>query len=180
SDILLTGAKKRNLSRSFPGENLMPVVTKRKNGGFTVAWTLFRQGNAQLCIYDSNADLSELIPIEDFKSAYTLDTVYFDGDPFLIVFMGNNSDNTEVFYYNLLNDSLVNVTQTPYCEQHAEVDDNKKNFTVVTDSIYKINHYEVSKPGLNIALTASHDIVYPGPTELPVLSGNARNTVVGF
>lgn len=180
-DIILENQGIQNLSAAFPGENLFPKVTANPSAHiFTVAWMHFEPGNIQLCIYDSRSNHSRLLPLNDFKYAMPIKTVFNDEDPFLLLFLGNNSNNTDVFYYHLQTGATGNLTQTPDSEQEYEITDEKNRFFMETKTLSHQYRYRVKKSSLTPELLEKQDIERGPKFQVPSASIPSQNTILGF
>jgi lysophospholipase L1-like esterase len=180
-DIILTNQGIQNLSAGFPGENLFPKVTVNPSARiFTVAWMHFVPGNIQLCIYDSRSNNSRILPLEGFKYAVPIKTVFRDEDTYLLLFLGDNSNNTDIFYYNLHTGLTGNLTQTPDSEQEYEITDEKNRFFIETKTLFHKYRYRVKKSSLTPELLEKKDIERGPQFQVPGASVPAQNTILGF
>ncbi len=180
-DVFLYGTGTKNLSTRFPGENLFPKVTVNPPGQrFTVAWMHFQAESVRLCIYDSLFDTTRILPLDKFTSALPLETIFYDGDPYLLLFVGNNSDNTDIFYYHLQNGQIRNLTQTPLSEQEFEIADEENRFFIETKTIFNTYRYRVKKETLSPALIEKTEIERRLPASVPAESTLDYNTILGF
>jgi lysophospholipase L1-like esterase len=185
SDIFLDGPGRdaQNLSFLFPGQNLFPVVTVHEpSSRFMVSWMHYRKGNVQLCLYDSNTGETRRIALENFKSAYPLSVIFYDDIPMMLLFKGNNSDNTDIFYYHLGSDQVVNITRTPDSEQKVALFDEENRVFIEVETLFHHYRYRIKKKNLAITLTGEKAVEYdwkrhqPGADEETL----AINTIVGF
>jgi len=183
-DVVLQGkgiTEVKNLSAGFPGENLFPRVTVSPTGQcFTAAWMHFLDGSVELCIYDSPADTSRILPLEGFESALPLETVFYEGTPYLLLFQGNNTGNTDIFYYHLQNGQIRNITQTPNSEQEFEITDEENRFFIETKTLFHSYRYRVKKDTLIPALIEQAEIERHLPAAVPAISAISYNTILGF
>jgi lysophospholipase L1-like esterase len=179
SDIIWTGEDTKNLSLSVPGENLFPKVTVSGNR-LTVSWMQYHRGNVQLFLYDSFLDYTRRLPLENFTSAYPLTVVFYRGVPRLLLFKGNVSDNTDVFYYHLGNGSIKNITRSSASEQKIDITDEGNKVFIKTETLFHRSLYRLRKRDLDVARTEREVISREIPDRLSEPSGEAINTIVGF
>lgn len=181
--ILLVAADQTplNLSSGLPGENLFPLVNLSPSGQrFTVSWFQYRQGNVQLCYYDSHTGISRLLPLNGFKSAAPLAVSFFDDSPFLLIFQGNNSDNTDVFYYHLESGDIGNITQSPDSDQEVVIEDEENRVFIETMSLHHLYRYRLKKETLKIKQTKMVEIERERPGPAASFQSVGINTIVGF
>lgn len=180
-DVFLNGIGPKNLSAGFPGENLFPRVTVGPAGQrFTAAWMHFQAETVRLCLYDSLFDTTRLLPLDDFESARPLGTIFYDGNPYLLLFLGNNSNNTDIFYYHLQNGQIRNLTRTPNSEQEFEITDEENRFFIETKTLFHSYRYRVKKDTLMPALLEKLEIERRLPAAVPSVSMLNYNTILGF
>jgi lysophospholipase L1-like esterase len=185
SDVFLDGPgmQNNNLACDFPGENLFPTVTVHEaSRRFMVAWMHYRKNNVRLCLYDSRTNTSRAIELEQFKSACPLSVIFYDDDPLLLLFKGNNSGNTDVFYYHLASGRVENITRTADSEQFVQVFDEENRLFIETGTLYQHSRYRLKKRNLKVRLTAQAAIEYDRERKRPVNVEEipALNTIVGF
>lgn len=183
TDILLStpGEELKNLTALLPGENLFPVVTVNNPGNrFTVSWLQYRRGNVQLGLYDSQIDQSRPLHLDKFKYAKPLRAIFYDNIPYLLLFKGNNSDNTDIFYYHLENGRVKNITQTPGSEQTVDILDEENRFFIETATLYHHYRYRLKKRSLRITLTKKLEIEQERHRPAAVDSSLAMNTIAAF
>lgn len=183
-DVFRVGKEIKNLSACFPGENLFPIVTvSEPESYFTVAWMHYQRGNVQLCLYDSLTDHTQWLPLENFSSAYPLKTIFYDDTPYLLLFVGNNSDNTDIFYYHLAKGYVENITRTPHSEQRFEIVDRENKVFIETGTLFRHRRFRLKKQNLMVTLIEEtaiereipDRIEEPGISFIPVI-----NTILGF
>jgi lysophospholipase L1-like esterase len=185
SDIFLEGPgiKSKNLSFHFPGENLFPVVTVNQlNNRFMISWMHYCKGNVQLCLYDSFVDDSRWLALENFTSANPLAVIFNDEIPILLLFKGNNSDNTDIFYYHLGSGSVVNITGTPDSEQRIDIFDEENRVFIEAETLFHHYRYRIKKRNLKVTLTKKKAFEFDWERHQPAADqeGLAINTMVGF
>jgi len=183
SDIQLSSDQSGTLTLNtgIPGMHLLPVVTVSPGDDrFVVSWYMYQHNNKQLYMYDSRTGATRLLPLHGFKTAFPVSTVYTDDEPQLLVFMGNNSNNTDLFIYHLGNGTVMNITNTPHSEIHYSVFDLNRRVFIEADTLHHHYRYRIKKSTLRTTLTKKSPIQRPIPAPRPQLNAAALNTVVGF
>ncbi|MCP4217636.1 MAG: hypothetical protein GY765_23540 [bacterium] len=180
SDIILDTGESVNLSFQYPGANLFPSLVHLSNRRFIIGWIHYIRDNVQMCLYDSLDGSTRFIGLKNFKSAWPKQVVFYRGSPHGLVFRGNNSDNTDIFYYKFATARMENITRTPLCEREVEVFDNGRFIGIHTDTLSHNSVYRVKKRNLRVKLTESEEIEKVVPVHIPVISSDTMNTVVGF
>lgn len=170
-----------DLTADFPGPNYLPVVDTCRNR-FTVAWFQLRENDMQLYYYDSLTRVGKQLPLTGFKTAFPLKTIFYKNTPLLLVFKGNNSDNTDIFYYHIDTGEVRNITATPDSDQLVKVFDEDNRFFVEIESIHYQRRFRVKKKDLSIIKTdevLKPRLTEPSPSQ-PVNTVEASRTIVGF
>lgn len=183
TDILLNVADQSplNISTGLPGENLFPLVNLCPSGHrFAVSWFQYQPDNIQLCYYDSLTGVSRLLPLKGFKSAVPLAVSYFDGQPLLLLFQGNNSDNTDIFFYHLETGEVRNITQSPDSDQEAVIEDEENRVFIETMSLYHHKRYRLKKASLRVKQTKEVEIHRDRPGPAASIQPVGINTIVGY
>lgn len=177
--ILKQDGKEKNISLQFPGENLFPTVTINPKGNrYTLAWKHYEPRNQQMCVYDSLTNTTKLLPLKNFSTAAPIQTIFLDDEPLLLLFLGSNSDNTDIFYYLLEQDVYVNITKSPDSEQAWKIEDEENRFFIETTTLHNHRRYRVKKTGLKITQTKEYPVQHRFHPH--AASPNAYNTITGF
>ncbi|MCP5048589.1 MAG: hypothetical protein GY940_15575 [bacterium] len=183
TDILLTvaGEPPVNLSAGLAGKNLSPVVTLSPNEKrYLVSWFQFRVGDMQLCLYDSATGINRLLPLNRFKSVFPVRAVFYDGLPYLLLFKGNNTGNTDIFYYHLETNRVKNITASPDSDQEWEIFDEENRVFIETKTLHHQNRYRLKKNNLKIKRTKHVTIERERPDTSLLGEPQKVNEVVGF
>lgn len=144
TDIILHGVKTENLSFNFPGENLFPEVQIEADN-FFITWIHYQKNNVRICWYDSMLRESKILTFSGFNFIGAKELIFDETHkPWGMVFLGNNSDNDDLFVYNFFNRQLKNLTLTPVSEKNflLEKEGNAvfiKTETLESKYIYKLN-----------------------------------------
>ncbi len=116
SFLVLSDEKSETVLGEAGSENLFPVV-KAARDGFHIIWILYQDGHAGLGLYDSKTGQSRIIPLPGLKFAGSPDLIEQDGLPAGLVFIGNESDNDDIFFFDLRVSRLTNITRTAWSEK---------------------------------------------------------------
>jgi len=115
--ILRRDGESREISRGIGGINHHPRAAPLGDF-FLIAFHNFREGRARLYLYDSRDQSTRaLVDIPGFK--FISPPVFFPAGqpPKGIVFLGNRSDNDDLFYLDLRRNTLCSLTDTPVSEK---------------------------------------------------------------
>jgi lysophospholipase L1-like esterase len=116
SFVVLSDEKSETVLGADGGENLFPVVETNPDG-FHVLWVLYQDGRTGLGLYDSQTRSSRIIPLPGLSFAGSPRLVEQSGLPIGLVFLGNASANDDVFFFDLREGSLANITRTAWSEK---------------------------------------------------------------
>jgi lysophospholipase L1-like esterase len=116
SFVVLSDGKSETVLGGAGGENLFPVV-QASGDRFYILWVNYQDGHTGLGLYDSETSSSLLFPLPGLKFAGSPVLVEQAGRPAGLVFLGNESDNDDVFFFDLVADSLTHVTRTAWSEK---------------------------------------------------------------
>ena len=116
SFVVLSDGKRETVLGGVGGENLFPVAQVFEDR-FYVLWVHYQDGHTGLGLYDSGTRSSRIIPLPGLKFAGSPVLVEQTGQPSGLVFLGNESDNDDVFFFHLRANSLTNVTRTAWSEK---------------------------------------------------------------
>jgi lysophospholipase L1-like esterase len=116
SFVVLSDGKRETVLGGAGGENLFPVA-QVSGDRFHILWVNYQDGHTGLGLYDSETSSSLIIPLPGLKFAGSPVLVEQAGGPAGLVFLGNDSDNDDVFFLDLRANSLTNVTRTAWSEK---------------------------------------------------------------
>jgi lysophospholipase L1-like esterase len=116
SFVVLADGKKEKVLGGAGGENLFPVA-QVSGDRFHILWVYYQDKHTGLGLYDSMTMSSFIIPLPGLKFAGSPVLVEQAGCPLGLVFLGNASDNDDVFFFDLRTNSLTNVTRTAWSEK---------------------------------------------------------------
>jgi len=131
SFLVLSDAKSETVLGAEGFENLFPVV-QAKPDGFYVLWVLYRDDQTGLGLFDSQTGLSRIILLPGLSFAGSPGLIEQEGRPAGLVFLGNSSENDDVFYYDLRVGSLANITRTPWSEKEFFIEAGPKGILLRT------------------------------------------------
>lgn len=143
TDILLHGADERNLSRTFPGENLFPRIKVRGNR-FFISWNRYRRQNIDLCYYDSRDKKSHIIPASGFNFISHPEMILRGEELSDLIFKGNNSDNDDLFLVQLNTGQIHNLTRTTDNEKVFRINQEGQLIHIETRTLYHRSLYQVN------------------------------------
>jgi lysophospholipase L1-like esterase len=119
------------------GENLFPKV-QICGDHFYVLWVRYQAGRAFLGLYDSRTgSAGRIIPILGLSflgSPVLVEDAPFPGG---VVFLGNASDNDDIFYYDLFLGRLVNLTKTPASEKLFTIERASGGILISTETLHE-------------------------------------------
>ena len=142
TDILLHGAEERNLSLAYPGENLFPRF-RVKDSRFIISWNRYRKENIDLCYYDSRDRKSHIIPTSGFNFISSPRFIFRGEELTDLIFMGNNSDNDDLFLVSLNTGEIRNLTRTPENEKTFSITQEGRLISLETRTLYHQSLYQV-------------------------------------
>ena len=98
------------------GEDLFPAVTAADDR-FFILWNRYLPGNLGYVLYDSKVRTVRTFFPSNFSFLSTPALLLRGGEPWGIVFLGNMSGNDDVFFFDLGEGRLVNMSRTPVSEK---------------------------------------------------------------
>lgn len=116
SFVVLSDGKSETVLGEAGGENLFPVA-QVSGDRFHVLWVHCRDGQMGFGLYDSETRLSRIIPLPGLKFAGSPILLDEPGRSAGILFLGNASDNDDVFFLDLGENRLMNITRTAWSEK---------------------------------------------------------------
>jgi lysophospholipase L1-like esterase len=126
-------------------ENLFPAVQYAPDG-FHILWVLYREGQTGLGLYDSRTAESRVVLLPGFSFAGSPRLIEQGGLPAGLVFLGNASDNDDVFLFDLGSGSLANVTRTAWSEKEFFMEPGAQGLLLRTVGLREVVLYSLS-PG---------------------------------
>jgi lysophospholipase L1-like esterase len=180
TDIILDGKPVQNLSYDFPGENLFPKVEVMGNR-FFITWIHYQKKNVQLCLYNSFKNETRLLTLSDFNFIGHTEIVFdINLQPKAVIFLANNSDNDDLFLYDLSSQKITNMTNTPASEKIFTVTDNNGTLSIKTETLDHRYSYLLDKKNLRPNLVEKLEIERIIP-ELPkAWDQTSINSIMGY
>jgi len=114
--LTLKGRASVALSAGMAGENIL-LGTRAGSGNFYIFWLNYRQGALRLAFYDHGRGRSRLLPLAGFSFIGLPEVIEENNILQGLVFLGNNSNNDDIFYYEPKKDLLTALTATPFSEK---------------------------------------------------------------
>jgi lysophospholipase L1-like esterase len=144
--LILQGKTGKNLSAEMPGENIL-LGTKFGSDNFYVFWLNYRKKTVCLTFYDFRRNRSQALPLAGFSFIALPEIIEANNDLQGLVFLGNRSDNDDLFYYEPGNDLLMALTATPFSEKGFTLLEKDGQLEIVTRSLWAQYRYGFD-PGL--------------------------------
>jgi lysophospholipase L1-like esterase len=116
SFVVLSDGKSETVLGAAGCENLFPVFEPARDG-FHILWVFYQDGHAGLGLYNSVSGSSLVLSLPGLKFAGSPVLVEQDGQPIGLAFLGNDSDNDDIFFLDLRTHHLANITRTPWSEK---------------------------------------------------------------
>jgi lysophospholipase L1-like esterase len=135
ADLVLGGQGERNLSAAMAGENIL-LGTRAGRDNFYVFWLNYQKGSLHLACYDHDLDASRELPLSGFSFFGAPEIVEREGGLRGLVFLGNRSDNDDVFYYDIEKDLLAPLTATPFSEKGFTLLDRDGHLEIESESLW--------------------------------------------
>ncbi|MDD8013291.1 MAG: SGNH/GDSL hydrolase family protein [Acidobacteriota bacterium] len=134
ADLHLQGMDMKNLSAGMEGENIL-LGTRIGNDNFYVFWLNHRQKAIRLAYYDHRRDRSRILALTGFSFIALPEIIEADDDLQGLVFLGNRSNNDDIFYYEPEQDLLTPLTETPFSEKGFQLLETDGQLEIETRSL---------------------------------------------
>ena len=134
SFVVLSDGKRETVLGGAGGDNLFPSA-QVAGGRFHVLWVNYQNSRAALGLYDSGTRTSRVIPLDGLKFVASPVLVERAGRPFGVVLLGNSSNNDDIYFLNLRDSRLVNVSRTSWSEKRFTVETVPAGILVRTESL---------------------------------------------
>jgi lysophospholipase L1-like esterase len=166
SFIVLSDGKRETVLGGAGGENLFPSA-QVAGGRFHVLWVNYRAGLAGLGLYDSGTRTSRVIPLGGLKFAASPVLVERAGRPIGVVLLGNASNNDDIFFLDIRDNRLVNVSRTSWSEKRFTVETVPAGILVRAESLTDRTRYLLEFDGAGFRLLGRE------PRRVPLPRGRA-------
>ncbi len=142
--VLSQGRRTVNLSAGMAGENIL-LGTRAGGANFYVFWLNYRQKTKRLAYYDHNRQRSRLLPLAGFSSFGLPQVLETNGALQSLVFLGNNSDNVDIFHYGLAAGELTPLTRTRFSEKEIVLQETDNGMVIETRSLRARYRYDFDR-----------------------------------
>jgi lysophospholipase L1-like esterase len=150
--IVLQGAGgERVLSLGGGGEDLFPVVTT-SGDHFFIFWIHVQPDRRDYVLYDSRAGAARMLDFAGFTFLSKPGLILQSGEPWGIVFLGNRSDNDDVFFFDLWDGRLVNLSRTPVSEKKFSVELDGETIRVSALTLQERVEYRMNRATLDVTV----------------------------
>jgi lysophospholipase L1-like esterase len=179
--VLSQGSRTVNLSEGMEGENIL-LGTRAGNENFYVFWLNYRQKTNRLAYYDHNRQRSRLLPLPGFSSFGLPEVLETNGTLQALVFLGNNSDNVDIFHYELATAELTPLTRTPFSEKEIILQETDNGLEIETRSLWAKYRYDFDRRTRQSRMLMEERFSRPQKTEKLTVAVTPEfyNTYIGF
>ncbi len=179
--VLSQGRRTVNLSAEMAGENiLLGIHSSGEN--FYVFWLNYRQKMNRLAYYDHNRQRSRLLPLAGFSSFGLPEVLEANGSLQALVFLGNDSNNVDIFHYELTTAELTPLTRTPFTEKEIILQETDNGLEIETRSLWAKYRYNFDRQTRQSRLL--NEERFSRPQKMEKLSAAVTpeyyNTYIGF
>jgi len=179
ADLQLQGKAGRNLSAGMAGENILLGARIRRDN-FYVFWLNYRQKNILLAFYDHRRDCSRLLPLRGFSFIGLPEIIEENNSVQGLVFLGNRSNNDDIFYYEPEKDLLTALTETPFSEKGFKLLEKDGRLEIETRSLWAQYRYHFD-PWLRKSVLLEETHLPAGRKEsAAAMTPDYYNTYIGF
>lgn len=184
ADLTLNQGRSRiNLSASMRGENILLGIRFSQNN-FYIFWLNYRQKTIRLAYYDHRRDRSRHLPLAGFSSFGFPEILEANGELQALVFLGNNSDNVDIFHYELAADVLTPLTRTPFSEKEIVLLQTDDGLEIGTRSLRASYRYRFDQQTRQSLLLEEERFSQPQKREkltaAAAITPEYYNTCIGF
>ncbi len=134
SFIVLSDGKRETVLGGAGGDNLFPRA-QISGDGFHVLWVNYQGGRAGLGLYDSGTRTARVIPLDGLTFAGSPVLVERAGRPLGVVLLGNASHNDDIFFLDLRDNRLENISRTSWSEKAFTVETGAAGILVRTETL---------------------------------------------
>ncbi|MCX6563518.1 MAG: SGNH/GDSL hydrolase family protein [Candidatus Aminicenantes bacterium] len=121
SAVFLQGGGSEKMLSQGGGEDFFPVV-KTLEDRFFVLWVHHQPGMMGFGLYDSRVDAGRVVFLSGFSFLSTPTLVLQGREPRGMIFLGNSSGNDDIFFLDLWDVDLVNLSRTRVSEKRFSVE----------------------------------------------------------
>jgi lysophospholipase L1-like esterase len=178
-DIVLQGPADINLSSGMEGENIFLGSRTGRSNLYTF-WINRCDSALRLAYYDLERDSSRLLVMSGFKFI-ALPEIVENGDALRgLVFLGNRSNNDDLFYYDLEKDRLSQLTATPFSEKGFTLSETDGRLEIGTSSLSAWYRYRLDSERAELTLQETGIFPQPRQRTAAAMTPAYYNTFIGF
>jgi lysophospholipase L1-like esterase len=178
--LSLKGKTGRNLSAGLAGESIL-LGTRVGKDNFYIFWLYARKESLHLAYYDHRLDRSRVLPLSGFHFFGLPEIIEANGGLQGLVFLGNRSDNDDLYHFDAGTGALTPLTRTPFSEKVFTLKAAADGVEIGTRSLWKTFRYRFDPRSRHCQLIEER--AFPG---LPRRAAAAidpstyYNTYIGF
>jgi len=177
--LSLKGKTGRNLSADLAGESIL-LGTRIGKENFYVFWIYYREEALYLAFYDHQLDRSRVLPLTGFRFFAMPEIVEENGGLRALVFLGNQTGNDDVYYYDLEAEVLTPLTRTPFSEKNFSLQQTDSQIEIETRSLWAKYRYRFDPRLRQNALLEEIPFLCRQKMESAALTPEYCNTYIGF
>jgi len=180
--LRLRGKAEKTLSLGMKGENIL-LGTRTGRDNFYIFWLNYRQKTKRLAYYDHRRQRSRLLPLAGFSSFGLPEILETNGTLQALVFLGNDSDNLDIFHYEPTAGVLTPLTRTPFSEKNLVVQETESGLDIETRSLTAKYRYRFERQNRQIQLLEEERFprpYRPRARASAVMTPEYYNTYIGF
>jgi lysophospholipase L1-like esterase len=179
ADIVLQGPSNVNLSSGMEGENIY-LGNKTGRDNLYTFWINYSNSSVRLAFYDFQLNRSRVLAMPGFSFIGLPEIIESGGGLLGLVFLGNRSDNDDIFYYELENDLLTQLTATPFSEKGFTLRENDGRLEIETSSLWAQYRYRFDPVLLEISLVEEKQFSRKRQKSATAPTPAYYNTYIGF
>jgi len=180
--LRLRGKTEKTLSLGMKGENIL-LGTRTGRDNFYIFWLNYRQKTKRLAYYDHRRQRSRLLPLSGFSTFGLPEILETNGTLQALVFLGNDSDNLDIFHYEPAAGVLTPLTRTPFSEKNLVVQETENGLDIETRSLMAKYRYRFERQNRQIQLLEEERFprpYRPRARASAVMTPEYYNTYIGF
>jgi lysophospholipase L1-like esterase len=179
ADLVLQGPLNINLSADMEGENIFLGNRAGRSNLYTF-WINRGDASLRLAFYDHRRDASRVLAMSGFKFI-ALPEIVENGDALRgLVFLGNRSNNDDIFYYDLEKDLLSQLTATPFSEKGFTLTEAEGRLEIGTSSLSAWYRYAFDPEQAEFTLQETGIFPQPRQRTAAAMTPAYYNTFIGF
>lgn len=177
--LTLKGRTSIDLSAGMAGENIL-LGTRTRSGNFYIFWLNYRQGAIRLAFYDHGRGRSRLLPLTGFSFIGLPEVIEDNNSLQGLVFLGNNSNNDDLFYYEPKKDLLTTLIATPFSEKGFTLLEKDGRLEIETRSLWAQFRYRFDRRLRKSELVEKKHFPAGIKASAAALTPEYYNTYIGF